>query len=286
MTGRVLRERLFLVTVVITVFAVAASIVLAIWARTSVEIGVLVALVTLLLTFGASAFVSLRLQLDEIDDRRIAGLPLHRLPLVPEVETAITGLVRDVADIKQSHGVLMTDIATNLINEAAEQVESLADGVFVCGSEDELPYVRKALADTKKEVRAIAARGPEWWDSAEANAYWHAYEEVAQRIRITRIFISTEVSDSAALKRVVARHAQLGMTAHVISSDRVPTKHILPLVIFDDRLVHKAATGVDHADGGFSVQFSTRPADIQAAEETFHVVLDLAQDVEGPGGGG
>jgi hypothetical protein len=141
--------------------------------------------------------------------------------------------------------------------------------------------VRAALADTKRQVRAVAARGIEWWDSADANAYWRAYEEVANRLKVTRVFVLQEGQDTAAIRRVLDRHDRGGMRALVISASHVPAQHIKPIVIFDDRLVHRAASDREANDDSFRVQFSSRPSDVADAEETFHVVLDLAEEGDG-----
>jgi hypothetical protein len=272
------RERLLIISVGITFVATGLSIMLAVTSRESVQIGAITTLVTLVLTLGFSAFVAIRVQLEEIDERRIASLPLQRLPSVQEIEPAIVSIVRDVADIKESYGYLLRQMANERVQRAADDIGLLADGVYTCTNKEELPCVRAALADTKVRVRAVAARGMHWWDSADADAYWHAYEEVAPRLEITRVFILHPGEDEDALRRVMDRHAKAGMRTFVLHAARVPQHHIKPVVIFDEHLMHRSGDDRDATDEDFKVEFSSRPADIVAAEETFRVVFDLAAD--------
>lgn len=280
MRRALLRERLFVISAGVTFVATGLSIALAISSRESVQIGAITTLVTLILTLGFSAFVAIRLQLEEVDERRVASLPLQRLPSVHEIEPAIVGIVKDVAEIKSTHNPLMRQMAIERVRQAAEDVGRLADGVYSCTNKEELPCVRAALVDTKRRVRAVAARGMRWWDSADANAYWHAYEEVAHRLEITRVFILQPGEDENALRRVLYRHAKAGMRAFVLHADQVPQHHIRPVVIFDEHLIHRGGNEREATDESFRVEFSSRSADVHAAEETFHVVRDLARDAE------
>lgn len=280
MSRIILKERLLAVSAGVTFLATGLSIALAIFSRESVQIGAITTLVTLILTLGFSAFVAIRLQLEEVDERRIASLPLQRLPSVQEIEPAVVGIVKNVAEIKSKHNSLMRQMAIERVQQAAEDVGRLAEGVYCCTNEEELPCVRAALVDTKSQVRAVAARGMKWWDSADANAYWHAYEEVADRLEITRVFILHDGEDERVLKRVLSRHAAAGMHAFVLQASQVPRHHIRPVVIFDQHLVHRSGDEREVTDAQFKVEFSSRRVDVSAAEETFRVVRDLASEAE------
>jgi hypothetical protein len=272
------KERLLVISVGVTFVATGLGIALAISSKEIVQIGAITTLVTLILTLGFSAFVAIRLQLAEIDERRIASLPLQRLPSVHEIESAIVSIVKNAADIKESRSSLMRQMANKRVQRAAEDIRLLADGVYTCTNKEELPCVRTALEDTKLRVRAVAARGMHWWDSADADAYWHAYEEVAHRLEITRVFILHPGEDEDALRRVMARHTKARMRTFVLHAARVPEHHIKPVVIFDEHLIHRSGDDRDATDDDFKVEFSCRPADIVAAEETFRVVFDLAAE--------
>ena len=282
MKGTLLKQRLFLISAFVTFASIGVSLALIVFSSESVQIGEITTLTALTLTLGFSAFVAIRLQLEEIDERRIASLPLQRLPSVLEIEPAIVSIVKDMADIKESHGSLMMQMAIERVRQSAEDIGLLADGVYCCSNREDLPCVRSALTDTKKRVRAVAARGMRWWDSADANAYWHAYEEVAHRLEITRVFILHPGEDDDVLRRVLARHAKAGMRTFVLQAAQVPLHHIKPVVIFDEHLVHRTGDDRDATDESFKVEFSSRSADIVAAEETFHVVLDLASEAADP----
>jgi hypothetical protein len=104
MKRNLLRERLLVVSAVVTVIATGLSVALAVFADEGIEIGVISTLTTLLLTLGFSAFVMLRLQLEDIDERRIASLPLQRLPSVPEIELAIVNIVTRVSGFRGFEG--------------------------------------------------------------------------------------------------------------------------------------------------------------------------------------
>jgi hypothetical protein len=280
MKRTLLKERLLIISAGVTFVATGLSIALAISSKEIVQIGAITTLVTLILTLGFSAFVAIRLQLEEIDERRVAALPLQLLPSVHEIEPAIVSIVQNVAEIKECHGSLMTQMANERVRRAAEDIGRLADGVYTCTNKEELPCVRAALADTKRRVRAVAARGMHWWDSADADAYWQAYEQVAHRLEITRVFILHPGEDEDALRRVIARHTKAGMHTFVLHAEKVPEHHIKPVVIFDENLMHRSGDDRDATDEDFKVEFSRRPADIVAAEETFRVVFDLAAEAE------
>jgi hypothetical protein len=175
----------------------------------------------------------------------------------------------------------MLQAANERVRQAAEEVGLLADGVYICAKHEEFPAVRSALADTTRRVRAVAARGVRWWDSADADAYWYAYEEVANRLEIIRIFTLQPGEDKGTLRRVLARHTKAGMRAFVIQAAQVPTHHIRPVVIFDEYLVHRTGNDREATDENVCVEFSARPSDVAAAEETFRVILNLASE---PGG--
>ncbi|HLH13737.1 MAG TPA: hypothetical protein VKV16_03030, partial [Solirubrobacteraceae bacterium] len=140
--------------------------------------------------------------------------------------------------------------------------------------------VRIALQHTKRRVRAVAARGAQWWERPEAAAYWKAYEAAASRLEVTRIFLVRPTEDRAMLDRVLSRQRRAGVKTFVLDAAKVPEDHVRPLVIFDEHLIHRHAKP-ESGDGTFTkVEFCDRPEELLAAEEAFRVVFDLAEEAE------
>ncbi len=272
-----MRRLLYVTSAVVTLAAIVLSIVLVVFASLNVQVAVIVGFTPLILSLGFAAYAAIRIELAEVDTRRFGSLPIQQLTTLAELEPSIVSLVGDAARIKQNRGKFMLQLAAEQAQQAAKGVREIADGGHICTSDDELRLVRLAVANTQRRVRAVAARGASWWERPEADAYWHAYEEAASRLAITRIFIVRPDEDNVALERVLARHARAGMKTFVVDADRIPKHHIRPLVIFDESLIHRHPDS-DEVGGRFRVEFSDRPEDLSAAEETFRVVFDLANE--------
>jgi hypothetical protein len=274
------RRLLYITSVIVTLASIILSVILIVFTTVDVQVGVIVGFTPLILSLGYASYSAIRLQIAEVDDRRFGSLPLQQLTSVPELEHAIVSIVGDTAAIKNNHGGLMFRLATEQADDAAKYIRDIADGTHICTSDDELRLVRMALEDTKRRVRAVAARGAAWWERPEANAYWHAYEAAAHRLEITRVFIVYPGEDNVILERVLERHARAGMKTFVIDAGHIPEHHIRPLVLFDESLIHRQAGG-DRAVGTFRVEFSDRPEDLLAAEESFRVIFDIANETQG-----
>jgi hypothetical protein len=271
-----MRQVLYITSAVVTLAAVVLSIILVIFTSLDVQVAVIVSFTPLILSLGFAAYSAIRIELAAVDSRRFGALPLQQLTTLPEIEPSIVRVVDDAARIKQNRGPFMLQVASEQAQQAAKSIREIADGGHICTSDDELRLVRLAVAHTQRRVRAVAARGASWWERPEADAYWHAYEEAANRLEITRVFIVRPDEDNVVLERVLARHLRAGMKTFVVDAGRVPEHHIRPLVIFDENLIHRQPE-YDQPGRTFRVEFSDRPEDLLAAEETFRVVFDLAK---------
>lgn len=265
---------------IVTLASIILSVILIVFTSVAVQVGVIVGFTPLILSLGYAAYSAIRLQIAEVDDHRLGSLPLQQLLNTPEIEAPLVSIVADTAKIKESHGRFMFRLAAERVGETARYTRDIADGSYVCTSNEELRLVRMALDDTDRRVRAVAARGAAWWELPEADAYWHAYEAAAHRLEITRVFIVRPDEDNMVLERVLERHTKAGMKTYVVDAGHVPAHHVRPLVIFDERLVHRQAGG-DQAVGTFRVEFSDRAEDLLAAEESFRVIFDIANQAQG-----
>ena len=155
-----------------------------------------------------------------------------------------------------------------------DRMEGIADGVVSCEAADEVRLVRRALDNSTHQVRAIAARGTDWWRRPEADLYWRAYGAAAARLSIERIFVLRAEIDEQ-MHRVLTRHHQLGMKTYVARADELPEERIEPIVVFDQELVHRHAAQRRSGDA-YRVEFSTRRDDVLRAEENFIAILDFA----------
>jgi hypothetical protein len=272
-----MRQLLYITSAVVTLAAIVLSIILVTFTSLDVQVAVIVSFTPLILSLGFAAYAAIRIELAEVDARRFGSLPLQQLTTLAELEPSIVSVVGDAARIKQNRGPFMLQVAAERTQQAAKSIREIADGGHICTSEDELRLVRLAVAHTKRRVRAVAARGASWWERPEADAYWHAYEEAAHRLEITRVFIVRPDEDNVVLERVLARHLRAGMKTFVVDAESIPEHHIRPLVIFDDSLIHRQPE-YDQPGRTFRVEFSDRLEDLLAAEETFRVVFDLANE--------
>lgn len=262
----------------ITVLTIIASVLVAIETNLAIQVSILLGLASTGLTLGFTGFALLREQLSRLDRRRIGALPLQRLLALPRLEPTIVRVVEQCSVVAEHHNPFMLSVAIDAVEAAAARVAGIADGAVVCAQTDEYVLVHRALEQTTERVRAIAARGTEWWETPDADIYWRLYEKAAKRIKITRVFLISSHEDEDRLERVLSRHRRAGMETYVLSRDRVPPNRCRPIVIFDDALVHKSYTSLDE-DAGAQVLFTDREADLSEAEAAFDTILGLARDV-------
>jgi hypothetical protein len=272
-----MKQLLYVTSAVVTLASILLSIALVLFTSVNAQVAVIVAFTPLILSLGFAAYSAIRLELADVDSRRFGSLPLQQLTGLPDLEPSIVSMVGDTSTIKQNRGPFMFQLATEQAQQAAKSIREIADGGHICASEEELRLVRLAVAYTERRIRAVAARGASWWERPEADAYWHAYEAAAKRLEIMRVFVVRPDEDSRVLERVLERHAKAGMKTFVVDSARIPEHHLRPLVIFDERLIHRHPDR-EQQDGRFRVEFSDRPEDLLAAEETFRVVFDPANE--------
>lgn len=263
-----------------TALSLILAVTLAAATSLNVQMAVVVGLLSTLIGLAITAFVGLEGHINQINDARIGALPLHRLLAIPDLEGVITQLVDATAETKAAHGAFLQSLARETLEEACGRVTGISDGSVCCEAEDELRLVRRALAHTERRVSAVAARGTEWWVRPEADVYWRAYGEAAQRLDIARIFIIRDGAE-AEMEHVLLRHYKLAMKTFIVRADHVPPDRIRALVVFDDKLLHRHAPRHE-ADPGYQVEFTDRPDDIIRAQETFNILLDLADEWKPP----
>lgn len=262
----------------ITVLTILASVLVAIETKPDVQIGILLTLVTVVLSLGFTAFALIREQLAQLDRRRFGALPLQPLLGLPMLEPPVVRMVEQCSTVAEHRSPFMLGVAVEAVEAAAAKVAGIADGTVVCAQDDEYALVHRALEQTRERVRAIAARGTAWWETPEADVYWRLYEQAAKRLKITRVFLTSSHEDEDRLERVLNRHRRAGMETYVLSCDRVPPNRRRPIVIFDDGLIHKSYTSQEDQVGA-QVLFTDRETDVSEAEAAFETILGLARDV-------
>jgi hypothetical protein len=258
-----------------TALSLLLAVGLAIATSMAVQVAVLVGLLTTLIGMAITAFIAIEEHLERIDRARIGALPLQRLFSIPDLERTVVRTVAAAAEIAQERGPFMESLASETLEKAMDRMEGIADGVVPCESADELRLVRRALDHCTHQVRAVAARGTDWWRRPEADLYWRAYGAAAERISIERIFVLRSEIDEH-MHQVLTRHHRLGMKTYVVRADELPEERIEPLVVFDQELVHRHAAQ-RHSRDAYRIEFSTRPDDILRAEENFIAILDFAE---------
>jgi hypothetical protein len=214
-------------------------------------------------------------RLDDIERKILDGSKLRALAGLPAAETHVVDLAKGLAVVASAEGGqrgLFWQASMQALEDAAESVRSVAEGVVCCSSQDEIFYVEKALIETTRCVDAVAARGLEWWTRPEADVYWSAYVRAAKRLVIRRIFVVDE-PPSETLANVLDRHVSAGMHAYWILKARVPQRLHRPIVLFDDKLVHRSTSSSKLGSEG--VDFTRVPRDIAEARGQFDAILAL-----------
>jgi hypothetical protein len=259
-----------------TALSLILAVGLSIAASVEVQVAVLVGLLSTLIGMAITAFIAIEEHLERIDCARIGALPLQRLFTIPTLERTVVRAVDAAATTTEERGPFMESLARETLEHALERLEDIADGVAACESSDELRLVRRALDHCSHQVRAVAARGTDWWRRPEADLYWRAYGSAAARLSIERIFVLRSDIDEQ-MQQVLVRHHRLGMKTYVVRAEQLPEERIEPLVIFDQQIVHRHAAQRQSGDR-YRIEFSTRPDDILRAEENFLSILDVAEE--------
>jgi hypothetical protein len=242
----------------------------------SVQMAVVIGLLSTLIGLAITAYVALEGHINQMNDARIGALPLQRLLAIPDLEGSIVRLVDAAAQTKAAHGAFLQSLVRETLDDACERVTGISDGSVRCEADDELRLVRRALEHTERRVIAVAARGTDWWVRPEADIYWRAYGDAAQRLDISRIFVIRDETQ-AAMEEVLLRHHKLAMKTFTVRADQVPPDRIRAVVVFDDKLLHRHAPRHE-TDEGYRIEFTDRPDDIVRAQETFNILLDLAEE--------
>ncbi|HSS03598.1 MAG TPA: hypothetical protein VLK89_00230 [Solirubrobacterales bacterium] len=240
------------------------------------EISALFGLVALLTGILITALYAFAQRLDQIDENRIAVQPLQHLYKVPHIELPVVRIVDAVASTHNKRSSFLTKRTTNAVEQFSQVIADMADGTFVCSSqEEELDLVKGALAETRREVRAVASRGVEWWLKPEADVYFQAYGEATRRIAITRIFL-IDKGDLERVLPVLSRHGAAGIRTYALDQEQVPEGRRRGLVLFDNTLLHRAAARREGVSNFKDVEFTDVANEIRRAEDDFEFLLKLA----------
>lgn len=241
--------------------------------QTSFLFGLVSILIGVLVT-GLYAFGQ---RLDEIDERRIAVQSLQDLNKVPDLEEPIVRIVKAVASTQDKRSAFLKNQTTKEVEKFSREVTRMADGAFVCSSnEEELDLVKGALAATEEKVRAVASRGVDWWLKPDARVYFQAYGDETQRLSITRIFLIEKGDLDRIREEVLVKHAEMGIQTYALDLQKVPPPLQRGLVLFDSALLHRAAPQREGSNNLKDVEFTDVPEEIQSAENDFANLLKLA----------
>lgn len=241
------------------------------------QTGVAVGLITILIGILSTGLYAFDQRLDEIDKRRIAVQSLQDLNKVPDIEQPIVRIVEAVASTQDKRSAFLKNQTTKEVEKFSREVARMADGAFVCSSnEEELDLVKGALTATEERVRAVASRGVEWWLKPDARVYFQAYGDETQRLAITRIFLIEKSDLDRIREEVLAKHAEMGIQTYALDLQKVPSPLQGGLVLFDSALLHRAAAQREASSNLKDVEFTDVPEEIQSAENDFANLLKLA----------
>ncbi len=241
------------------------------------QISALVGLVSVLVGALLTAMYAFGRRLDEIDERQIAVQPLQSLYKVPHLELPLIRIVEAVVSTHGSRSAFLTNRTTAAVEQFSKQVANMANGAFVCSSRnDEIDLVKDVLAATKREVRAVASRGMEWWLEADADVYFQAYGEETRRISVTRIFL-IEKNDLEKLQPMLLRHAKAGIQTYALDLEQVQDGRRRGMVLFDNTLLHRAAPLREGINDPLDVEFTDVAEEIRRAEDDFTFLFNLAR---------
>jgi len=240
------------------------------------QISFLLGLLSVLLGVLVTALNSFNQRLNAIDARQVAVRPLQKLQGLPHIERPLVEIVKAVASTDDMRSPFLKDRTTKEVEQFSRQVVKMADGFFLCSSRDEeLDLVKGALTITKDEVRAVASRGVEWWLQPNADIYFGAYADEAQRIAITRIFLIERADLDDELRKVLDRNSKAGIQTYALDLEQVPEVRRRGLVLFDNTLLHRSAPRREGATDPRDVEFTDVPEEIEGAEADFAVLMAL-----------
>jgi len=262
-------------TVLGGIFSVVLAVVMMYTSSVANQLALLIGLTGVLLSALVSTAVTLAERLDSIETSRIEAAELRALASMPQAEkqiVEITKCLSVVRNLDDQYAQFFWDSAIGALQRTHLRVTSYAGTSVPCTTQDEIYYVRRALALTRDRVSAIAARGPEWWLQPEADVYWQAYRDAASRLAITRIFLVHEPLQPE-MTDVLERHSKLGMKTFTAPLKSVPMGLRTPIVIFDEGLLHRTSV---HFDGvGHRVEFTADEQAITTAKADFHTIAKL-----------
>lgn len=258
-----------------TALSIALSVVLLATTSLTSQVGFMITLTGVVLSALLGACVAFANRLDQLDALVLEGTRLRTLSEMPDVREKVARLIVDLEAIEAKGGRragFFWEAALVALDEASRSVSGIANGVASCISEHEIQYIDRALRHTKKNVTAIAARGHEWWEDPEADVYWTTYEMAARRLSIRRVFL-IDGGLSEQITKVLDRHVASGMETFWTPIDQVPARLRRPVVIFDDKLLHRLTTD-PHLDAGY-VSFTDSARELEEAKAQFTAIMSL-----------
>jgi hypothetical protein len=210
--------------------------------------------------------------LAEMRELLVSATPLHQVRLLRnEIDKIITAAIG-----VQAGNEFLGARARELASRFAADLQQTADGTLKLAGSDELRCVRLALKNAQHSVHAVAARGMSWWQTNEGDAWFRAYIENAERLKIVRVFI-LEKEEYETVDVLLAKHAAAGMETWAVLRDRVPVWFRHAVVIFDNDLIHRDSSQWSPEAGAGPVLTNDREL-VSQAIEGFDAILAAAKD--------
>lgn len=255
--------------VVSTIISIILALVLATTTSIKGEIGVLLGIMGTILGMMITFSYAVESRLQEIDAKRFSSDSMRNIVQIPECEADLANTVDALVGMRTRQDGFFKRLAHETLREMSDRIGEIKEGVVRCDPLDEVRLVRLALDNTNSTVRAIAARGIEWWDTPEAEMYWIAYSQAAKRLKVERIFVVDSI-DGDSVRRLLDRHSAYGMSTYYILRKNLPPHNQAPLVLFDDFLLHRHAEK-NEVDSGFRIEFTDRSEAIESAGALFEM---------------
>lgn len=199
---------------------------------------------------------------------------MHRERLIKLIDLAIR------CDFRPSP--FMHSRTGEVLERAAKDLKSLSNGYFICSIVNETRFVREALDDHKySRVRAVAARGKEFWRNTSNDPYFDAYKRRAgkgkDKAEVTRIFLISDEEEREYAARIAGDHDKVGIETYSVDRKNLPQDLTDGMVIFDERLLHRSASLVE-GNPAHDVVFTDSKEEIADAVRRFNEVLAIAQE--------
>jgi hypothetical protein len=291
--GRLARASL----VTTTLLAIALTVLLANATSANVRISIAVGLLGTVLAMLISLSADLHAKLDKIERElhakhdavaeklhekqdavaRVAAAPIQRVLDMPHLEPTILGIIESAARA-QDRSQLMSDLMTEAVMQASQRIDAVGAGCFQCERDEELRFVKRVLKRTTR-VRAIAYRGVEWYAQPVSKAYFDAYGDNQDAVRVTRVFV-VKPNEWSRMDGVLAEEKRRGVEVHCVLSTDVPESCREGIVLFDDVLLHRQVPEDPEIKRPRTVQFVDYKQDIDKAITSFETVLKAALDKE------